>query len=464
MARRKKKIEEQMDIFADGGLKDEGGSVDPVSGNDVPVGSTQEEVRDDIPAQLSEGEFVFPADVVRYIGLENLMQLRQKAKEGLQQMDDMGQMGNSEEAVLDDDIEYNAEIDMLIDGWNPDEGELEMAEGGVVYAQRGQYIPGISLPQQNSSSGYRAPTTEEMIFGGGSGQSPLFGVQSPVTYTSEEYIGPSGERITITFINGKPVYPIPEGYKKYDPTKAVKEAPVVAQPKVQQTDGDGGDGPPAATNNMGTLGYQGLAEAVSVQSEVNPKLDKAFANKPKGIKDVIVKGLIPSLISSVNFGIEESKAIKAVESGYGLTDFDVDSTYGKWRSGLDNGYLAASMLETENEAREIVDGDDFDIQGSSFGSYEEAEAVAKHGVFSDQQIDAITDQFDNLPTTTGGDSDGGTSPTASGGSRTTDAADVDSGRGGMGPSGSGPSDSGQSDSGGSSDSFGGGRDSDGWGE
>ena len=41
----------------------EGGMIDEVSGNDVPTGSTREEVRDDIPAQLSEGEFVFPADV-----------------------------------------------------------------------------------------------------------------------------------------------------------------------------------------------------------------------------------------------------------------------------------------------------------------------------------------------------------------------------------------------------------------
>ena len=70
-------------MFEDGGLMDEGGTVDPVSGNDVPPGSTQEEVRDDIPAQLSEGEFVFPADVVRYIGLSNLMRMRQEAKMGL---------------------------------------------------------------------------------------------------------------------------------------------------------------------------------------------------------------------------------------------------------------------------------------------------------------------------------------------------------------------------------------------
>ena len=68
----------QMELFEDGGLKDEGGTVDPVSGNEVPPGSTQEEVRDDIPAQLSEGEFVIPADVVRHIGLGNLMQMRQE--------------------------------------------------------------------------------------------------------------------------------------------------------------------------------------------------------------------------------------------------------------------------------------------------------------------------------------------------------------------------------------------------
>ena len=47
-------------------LKDEGNTVDPISGNQVPPGAMQEEVRDDVPAQLSEGEFVFPADVVRY--------------------------------------------------------------------------------------------------------------------------------------------------------------------------------------------------------------------------------------------------------------------------------------------------------------------------------------------------------------------------------------------------------------
>ena len=91
----------------EGGLQEQGGTKDPVSGNDVPIGSLKEEVRDDIPAMLSEGEFVFPADVTRYYGLDTLMKMRQKAKQGLKVMEAMGQMGNSEEATLPDDIPFD---------------------------------------------------------------------------------------------------------------------------------------------------------------------------------------------------------------------------------------------------------------------------------------------------------------------------------------------------------------------
>ena len=370
--------------FAEGGLLDEGGTVDPVSGNEVPAGSTQEEVRDDIPAQLSEGEFVFPADVVRYIGLENLMKLRQKAKAGLKLMEDMGQMGNAEEAVMDDDLEYIAEVDMLIDNFDPEEEET-----------RNFAVGGYNPPKIPNFSGtaYKTPTASDIVFGGGSGVSPFGNVQSPVQYTSEEYIGPNGERITVTLINGKPVNPPPPGYKKYDPTKAVTAAPTVAQPKVAQptvtdTGGDGGDGPQAPTNNMGTLGFSGLAEAVSVLAEVNPDLEKAFANKPKGLKDLVVKGLIPSLISSVQYGTQEAKAIKALEQGYGLTNFDVDSTYGKWRAGLDNPYMAAAVLQSEKQAREIASGES-DWRNSQFGSEAEARAVAESGWGSDEHFETI---------------------------------------------------------------------------
>ena len=133
-------MDEQMELFEEGGLKEEGGMVDEESGNDVPTGSSKEEVRDDIPAMLSEGEFVFPADVVRYHGLEKLMELRQEAKMGIKKMEAMGQMGNADEATLPDDIPFT--MDDLIIVAEPMEKEepQEKAYGGVLHAAQGSYV------------------------------------------------------------------------------------------------------------------------------------------------------------------------------------------------------------------------------------------------------------------------------------------------------------------------------------
>ena len=151
-----KRMAEQMELFEpvergfdEGGLMDEGGTVDPVSGNDVPPGSTQEEVRDDIPAQLSEGEFVFPADVVRYIGLENLMRMRQEAKQGLAQMEAMGQMGNGDEAVMPDDLPLDM-YDLDIE-----DDDLEMQQGGMVTPTApNQQQQQMQDPRDDKKSGY----------------------------------------------------------------------------------------------------------------------------------------------------------------------------------------------------------------------------------------------------------------------------------------------------------------------
>jgi len=127
----------KMAFMDEGGLKDEGGEVEPTSGNDVPSGSLKKEVKDDIPTMLSEGEFVFPADVVRYIGLEKLMKLRQDAKQGLKMMEKMGQMGNSDEATVPDDLPFGM-ADLVVIAGGKDEPK-EMAEGGVLRGQQGLF-------------------------------------------------------------------------------------------------------------------------------------------------------------------------------------------------------------------------------------------------------------------------------------------------------------------------------------
>ena len=227
------KMLKQHHNFSEGGLEQDGGTVDPVSGNDVPVGSTQEEVRDDIPAQLSEGEFVFPADVVRFIGLNNLMQIRQEAKAGLKKMEAMGQMGNSDEATMPDDIPFTAD-DITVEDDDGNEGDLEMQVGGVVPSNQGVYFQ----PSQVGSQFNIAPQQQQPVFQPmpmppmqtqQTGYGPSFGMQpqQPQQYTSFDNLLPktqayedveyvnstTGETMVIPHVDGKPIYPPPAGFK-----------------------------------------------------------------------------------------------------------------------------------------------------------------------------------------------------------------------------------------------------------
>ncbi len=199
--------EKQMELFNDGGLKDEGGMIDEVSGNDVPVGSTREEVRDDIPAMLSEGEFVFPADVVRYLGLNRLMQLRQEAKMGLKQMEAMGQMGNSEEAIIPDDLPFDVLEIMVMEEDDDDDEPQEKYQGGVLHAAKGTFV------------------------------TPMF---DPSNQDVRKYVNADGKTLMIPFLNGNPVYPVPAGYLPEG--AAAEETPV--EEAVQSSGDDGPTSPP----------------------------------------------------------------------------------------------------------------------------------------------------------------------------------------------------------------------------
>lgn len=63
---------------------------DEVSGNPIPIGSSAENVRDDIPANLSEDEYVLPAHVVKWHGLRHIMDLQNEAEMGLMSMEMSG--------------------------------------------------------------------------------------------------------------------------------------------------------------------------------------------------------------------------------------------------------------------------------------------------------------------------------------------------------------------------------------
>jgi len=108
---------------------------DPISGNPVPAGSDEENVRDDIPAVLSDGEYVVPADVVRYHGLKTFMALRDEAKMGLMAMQIEGQIQTLDDEYDEEDYEEeepdseeSENADVSDEDFYAEEGEGEFQE------------------------------------------------------------------------------------------------------------------------------------------------------------------------------------------------------------------------------------------------------------------------------------------------------------------------------------------------
>jgi len=216
-------------MYRKGGLKDEGGEIDPVSGNEVPVGGTKKGVRDDIPVNLSEGEFVMPEDATRYHGLKTMMKLRQEAKMGLKQMEAMGLMGNADEATLPDDLPFGMDDLIIVDV--PDDGKArDMAVGGVTTSTATGTTGGGVRIERPTTVPQRFDTSIVDPEGGRTQFRQLTTSPIPTRLTIpefKEYMGEAylefkeyrnaeGKSMLIPFIGGKPLYPIPDGYTLFD--------------------------------------------------------------------------------------------------------------------------------------------------------------------------------------------------------------------------------------------------------
>ena len=234
-----------MKLFNEGGLRDEGGIVEPESGNEVPSGSLQKEVADDIPIMISEGEFVFPADVVRYIGLNTLMKMRQDAKQGLKVMEKMGQMGNPEEAELPDDMPFGM-ADLIVVGSDDDDKD-EKAEGGMIEMQTGGLLddPRFSDPAKPSTPTLTDEDKKEM-------EDALLGTAYG-DITMKRYVNAEGDVKYIPFIGDVPQMPIPEGYELDN--SAPKTPSLVGQGS-DSGDSDGGGGGQAQADMFNMMQMQ----------------------------------------------------------------------------------------------------------------------------------------------------------------------------------------------------------------
>lgn len=286
-----KRNEEEAPKFAKGGMmkpkingfQDGGTAVEPTTGNDVPVGALPNEVADDIDAKLSEGEFVIPADVVRYIGLERLMKLRDDAKKGLQRMAQIGQMGNAEEVGAmanstfegedeEDTGQFESDIDEILAEDEGANGQTErmMAAGGLA-----------TMPFATGSDLSKAP------------KNPVFDVR----YLKH----PDGRTIYVTYYNGKPFTPIPEGFKEVTQEEALKSASAADEAKK------------AAEKKTETTQQQAGASAGDVDSGGPTASTSTSASMPG-----TVLGMTPMTMQTIGKGMATVPTIPTMLLGKGL--------------------------------------------------------------------------------------------------------------------------------------------------
>lgn len=233
-------MQKQMSLFEYGGIADDGMKKDPVSGNDIPPGSLASEVRDDIPAMLSEGEYVVPADVLRYYGVNFFENLRNKAKQGLQSMEQNGRIGG--EPLTPQQIQQNMS------------GAPQAGAPAPMPVQANQGV--LTMPNEYTQQ-------SQMLGGGGFNPADWATVggstfnqtsqQGSITRTETYVHAQTGETRIVQFVsdaNGtKIVPPSDEQYTKppyyLQGSSALKKAQQAAQQPTSS--GSGGEGEPPST-------------------------------------------------------------------------------------------------------------------------------------------------------------------------------------------------------------------------
>ena len=250
--------------------------VDPVSGNEVPPGSLPEEVRDDIPAQLSEGEYVVPADVLRFYGMKFFEDLRKEAKMELARMDAEGRIGGEPMGEMEEgDLtpEEMAEIEtmmMAVGGYatqqdtqstQPDPyqqqqmmyrqgapvavGNAGYNQGGEVrgYAPGGDVVPMPNVPEPTTPAPMGTQANIDFSqFGAGFSFSPQAqqnlqqigqSTQAQPAFTPVTMYAPDGTEVTANTL---------DEYNKY-----LSQGYTMAPPAVKPSNDDGGTPPPTDT-------------------------------------------------------------------------------------------------------------------------------------------------------------------------------------------------------------------------
>ena len=391
-------------LLQEGGIADDGTTVDPVSGNEVPPGSMAEEVRDDVPAQLSEGEYVVPADVTRYYGVKFFEDLRTEAKRGMGQMEADGRIGGepvsqtmdnqAEGALTPEELAMLQEMGMAVGGMVTPPPQAvgntgEYNKGGqVLYAQ-----DGVDVSAANASTSGVNPYQAQFTQGMGTAFAPGYltqqiidTAQAPQSTVVMLY-SPDGIAVAVSLPAEKAKYDqlIAEGY--------TTEPVATTTDTVVRTDDDD-DTPPTVTT-----------KPVDYSKMSKEQLEQAYARNQTA--SVMMAGMIAINPLFAGFGswatnktrnnilsVMEEKGYSPPETG-SIFDISINDVIGKFKNifGLNEDETASLVANTQEATISKASGTDgptFTKEDSS-----KAEPTEASNVLGSSEDDDTTDSLAN---------------------------------------------------------------------
>ncbi len=303
-------------------------AIDPVSGNEIPPGSTAKEVRDDIPTMLSEGEYVVPADVLKFYGLKFFEDLRANAKVEMAMMEEEGRIGGQpvpeEGELTEDEMTLLGEVMGMAEGgmnqMQPQQPQppqpMVMGQqmpppkpqptsynkpvgfntGGMTDAFGNPINPGINPPEEPTKYLQDIDPTSTNIYGIDQQQQP-----DQVTSIGQEdigvggsqgtagvsgggmktvfYIHKDGRRISVLMLNGKPISSVPADFNEFmedTPENRTK----IGMGETGEIEVGVGEGDQQQVTTEGSSGSEDPNESVEVYKASGGK--KPDASTPEG--------------------------------------------------------------------------------------------------------------------------------------------------------------------------------------
>jgi len=394
-------------LLQEGGIADDGTTVDPVSGNEVPSGSMAEEVRDDVPAQLSEGEYVVPADVTRYYGVKFFEDLRTQAKQGMAQMEAEGRIGGepvsqtmdnqAEGALTPEELAMLQEMGMAVGGMVTPPPQAvgntgEYNKGGqVLYAQDGVDVSSASA----STSGvnpYQAQFTQGMgtaFAPGYLSQQIIEASQAPQSSIVMLY-SPDGIAVSLT---------LPAEQAKYDQLVAegYTTQPVATTTETAVRTGND-DSPPPETTEAMTPDYTRMT---------TEELAKRYSQNQTAMAMMAGMAAINPIFGAFGVWATNNTKKKIIEAGYkppeggSIFDLSINDVIGKVKDVLslsdEQTEAVVAQVSSEEPSTTTYKGPSFTVNGETVTSDDSSNAAPTEAanVLGSSEDDSTTDSLAN---------------------------------------------------------------------